>query len=431
MPDKKSAARIVIVTYGSLGDLHPSLALARGLQARGHDAAVATSEPYRERVTRAGVAFRPVRPDLSLSDEALVRRVMAGHAGSRYLVQELVLPRVREMHDDIAALAADADVMITGELVYVARTIAERQRKRWAYLALSPVSFLPVHDYSLLPGPRGLHLLQTLGPGANRLVQRLARLVSYSWWQPLRALRREFGLPPGPSPLFAGKFSPQLNLAAFSSALQPAQAEWPSPTVQTGFLFHDELETSAQLPPALEAFLAAGEAPLVFTLGSAAVSVARDFYAESAQAAQRLGRRAVLLLGKNPPPANLPPTIFAQDYVPYARLFARAAAIVHQGGVGTTGQALRSGRPMLVVPFAHDQFDNAARVTRLGLGRRLPRERYNAATAARELRTLLGDAALVARAAATGAQVQTERGVDAACVAIERLLQRPPAAATA
>ena len=51
--------------------------------------------------------------------------------------------------------------------------------------------------------------------------------------------------------------------------------------------------------------------------------------------------------------------VAAFGYAPYSGLFPRCSAIVHQGGVGTTAQAMRSGRPMLVVPFGFDQHDNA------------------------------------------------------------------------
>ena len=39
--------RIVLTTFGSLGDLHPWIAIARGLQSRGHDAVIATHASYR------------------------------------------------------------------------------------------------------------------------------------------------------------------------------------------------------------------------------------------------------------------------------------------------------------------------------------------------------------------------------------------------
>jgi UDP:flavonoid glycosyltransferase YjiC (YdhE family) len=279
-----------------------------------------------------------------------------------------------------------------------------------------------VFDAPELPGPPILHGMQSLGPAANRFVHVLARMVSYSWWRPVRALRRELGLPNGPSPIYGGKYSPHLNLALFSEVLQRPQADWPRRTVQTGFLFHDEPESAAALPTEVQHFLDAGPPPIVFTLGSAAVTLAHDFYEHAAHAAKMLGCRALLLLGKNPPPPNLPPAVLAWDYLPYARILPHAAAVVHQGGVGTTAQTLRAGRPMLVVPFAHDQFDNAARVTRLGVGRRLARKNFTADTAARELGRLLSVTRVVDLAAAVGEKIRDENGVQAASEAIEAAL---------
>jgi UDP:flavonoid glycosyltransferase YjiC (YdhE family) len=144
---------------------------------------------------------------------------------------------------------------------------------------------------------------------------------------------------------------------------------------------------------------------------------------------EAMNRRAVLLLGENPPPPDLPESILAWDYLPYARIFPRAAAIVHQGGVGTTAQCLRAGCPMVIVPFAHDQFDNAARIARLGVGRQLPRQRYRAATIARELAVLFETPTARTAGQKCAAVVQAEDGVARACDKIAGLLAlegRPP-----
>jgi rhamnosyltransferase subunit B len=95
---------------------------------------------------------------------------------------------------------------------------------------------------------------------------------------------------------------------------------------------------------------------------------------------------------------------------------------VHQGGIGTLAQAMRSGHPMLIVPFSHDQPDNAARAAELGIARHLRRQRYSAKEAENELRLLLGDPVYAKAAAATASVVQQEDGVGAACAAIERCL---------
>jgi rhamnosyltransferase subunit B len=420
-------SRIVLATFGSLGDLHPAFALAHELTRRGHDAVIATSEPYRARVTAQGLPFAAVRPDLSLANPELVTRVMDGRRGSEYLLRELVYPNARDMYADLLAACAGADFLLAGELACAAPLVAAKRNLRWAFFALSPISFLSVHDPVVLPGATFLRGLQSLGPGANRLILSMAKASSHSWWAPLRLLRRELGLPPAGSPLFAGKYSPHCNFALFSPVLQSPQPDWPARTHQPGFCFFDEADSTPATPPlpaAVAAFLAAGPPPVVFTLGSAAVQVAEDFYVHSARAAQSLGRRALLLLGKNPPPSGLPPSILAWDYLPYAQVFPRAAAIVHQGGVGTTAQALRAGRPMLVVPFAHDQFDNAARVTRLGVARTLSRSRYAAERVARELAGLLDSPSVAQATESTGIAIRREAGTAGAVAALEDILRR-------
>jgi rhamnosyltransferase subunit B len=418
--------RIVLATFGSLGDLHPVIALALELQRRRHDVLVATSENYREKIGRLGLAFQPLRPDLLAEGEHIVAEIMDGPRGTERLMKNRMFPAVRAMYADLLPLVKDADLLVASELVYAAPILAATQDTRWATFFLAPVSLFSMHDPPVLPLPPAFQWLPKLGPPALRLVKRVGQLVSHSWWRPIRELRRELGVPVGGHPLFAGKISPLLNLVLYSPVLQRPQPDWPARTVQAGFCFFDEEPINARhrpaLPPAVETFLQAGEPPVVFTLGSAAVYVAENFYAESAHAAQQLGCRALLLLGPNPPPPDLPASILAWDYLPYAQIFPRAAAIVHQGGVGTTAQALRAGRPMLIVPFAHDQFDNAARVTRLGAGRTLSRTSYRAKRVAAEISALSTNPTYAEHAARIGAGVQAERGVAIACDALEQAL---------
>jgi UDP:flavonoid glycosyltransferase YjiC (YdhE family) len=113
------------------------------------------------------------------------------------------------------------------------------------------------------------------------------------------------------------------------------------------------------------------------------------------------------------------PDVLALPYAPFSSLFPRAAAIVHQGGVGTTQQALRAGRPQLVVPHLGDQFDNAARVVRLGCGATLGRGRYRADRVEAVLERLLADAEVAATATRLGVVAAQE---DGAAVAAERIV---------
>jgi UDP:flavonoid glycosyltransferase YjiC (YdhE family) len=115
--------------------------------------------------------------------------------------------------------------------------------------------------------------------------------------------------------------------------------------------------------------------------------------------------------------------VVACDYAPFSELFPRAAVLVHAGGIGTTGLAMRSGRPMLVVPYAHDQPDNAERVTRLGIARTIPPHCYAPAGVAAELRHLLDDPPYSQRALEVGEKVRGEDGVQAACDALDGLVR--------
>src|SRR5581483_1461234 len=135
--------------------------------------------------------------------------------------------------------------------------------------------------------------------------------------------------------------------------------------------------------------------------------------------------RAVFLTGSHPQrlPEKLPDAVITVPYAPHAPLFSQAAAIVHQGGIGTTGQAMRSGRPMLIVPFAHDQFDNAERVRRLGAAEVIPQSRYTAGRAECCLHHLLSKQHYRAAASNIGQATKSEGGVTTAADAIEDSLR--------
>jgi UDP:flavonoid glycosyltransferase YjiC (YdhE family) len=105
-------------------------------------------------------------------------------------------------------------------------------------------------------------------------------------------------------------------------------------------------------------------------------------------------------------------------------LFPHAAAIVHHGGIGTMAQALRSGRPQLIVPYFADQIDNAARAARLGVARVCSPRRYREASACRDLNRLLGDAGCLARAAKVGESVAAEDGAGQAARIVLDMLER-------
>jgi len=231
--------------------------------------------------------------------------------------------------------------------------------------------------------------------------------------------RDELGLPDVGNPMFEGQHSPARVLALFSEVFAQRQPDWPQQTEITGFCFYDG-HHEAVVPAELIRFLDSGAPPIVFTLGSSAVWVARDFFRESIEAARSIGRRAVLVIGdERNLPRSLPQGVIAVDYVPYQSLLPRACAVVHHGGVGTTSQALLAGVPTLIVPFAFDQSDNAEHAFRVGTSRTLYRKNYKAAKVANELEELLRHPVYSHRALEVSQKLKRENGAARAADLIE------------
>ena len=413
--------RIVITCWGSHGDLFPYIGLALALKKRGHAPLIATMPLYQANVEGEGLEYAAVGPTVDVTDLSLFERIMDPRRGSEVIIRELLLPKLRETYAQLQRAAAGADFIVSHPICYATPVFAERERLPWVSTTLAPMLFFSRSDPAVIPMLPRLNSIPLVGTWLAGKAPALMRRVTREWMAPVAQLRTELGLPTGPHPLLEGQFSPFGTLAMYSRVLATPQRDWPPNVVSTGCVFYNGPDG---LDAKLEEFLEAGPPPVVFTLGTSAVGAAGRFYHESAAAIRQLGMRAVLLTGgieQNKPDGPLPDSVLLVDRAPHQLLFPRAAAIVHQVGAGTLGQALRSGKPMLLVPHGHDQFDNARRTTKLGVARTVFPKEYTAARVAREL-TLLLDVHCRQRAEEVAAVVGQEGGADAAAAAIEKLL---------
>jgi UDP:flavonoid glycosyltransferase YjiC (YdhE family) len=420
---KNTSKRILFATIGSLGDLHPCIGLALELKRRGHTVTIASTNYYRQKVEDIGLRFVPIRPNWDPTDRNLVALCQDLKRGPETLLRDLVLPFLADTYYDLLRAAEKADLMVAGELVYAAPLVAEKLKLPWVSAILSPCSFFSARDPSLLVTAPVLIRLRNAGWLVNRAIVNLGGLMTWPWWKPVRRLRRAEGLSRSRNPLLYDKLSGRLVLALFSRCLAEAQTDWPAQTVQTGFVYYDSPTATPSISAELEDFMAAGDSPIVFTQGSTAVHNPGDFFEVSIEVAQKLGRRAVLI-GASPQPQSKASRVFATLYAPYSQVFPRAAVVIHQGGSGTTAQALRAGRPMVVVPYGWDQPDNAIRVERLGVGIGLARRDYSVKNAADALQTILSDQVFAERAKTVAAEIAAEDAVASACDSIEAVLTR-------
>jgi UDP:flavonoid glycosyltransferase YjiC (YdhE family) len=191
-----------------------------------------------------------------------------------------------------------------------------------------------------------------------------------------------------------GIVSEHRTLALYSPSFARLQPDFPPNTCIVGFPFFDsESGQDAVLDRDLQAFLNSGSAPIVFSLGTAVVYGGEHFFRRAIVAAQRSKARCVILARPESPllDEDFGNQVFVTDYAPHSLLFPRASVVVHHGGIGSTAQALASGRPQLVTPVFGDQFDNARRLAEMGVARVLPYTSWRVSSAITRLRSLLTD----------------------------------------
>ena len=397
---------------------------------------VATSAVYRRKVEAEGIGFAPVRPDVGelLNRPEFVKKLWHPRRGTEHLIRDYLIPHAHESFEDLRAVCEETDLLLTHAAAYGGPIVGEYLKIPWLSVALQPATFFSASDPMVIPAIPWVRHLYPLGPFVFRSLMRIADWRIRKWIEPIQKLRQEIGLPPASSnPVMRGTFSPFGSLALFSKHFAKPQSDWPPHTTQAGFVFYDQLGEGIpgagndrnQSKEALSDFLKSGPPPVLFTLGSSAVMQAGRFFTESMTAVQKMNIRAIMLVGnfeRTRLPSAMPPSIFVTNYLPYSEIMPKTAAIVHQGGIGTTAQGLRAGRPTLVVPWAHDQPDNAERLRKLGVSRTLSRQRYRAKRVAQELNYLLSEKSYTERAQQLGAQIAHEDGLSCACNAIEAKL---------
>jgi UDP:flavonoid glycosyltransferase YjiC (YdhE family) len=412
--------KILLIPLGSHGDVHPFVGLGLALRGRGHDVTVITLGYFEKLVRSAGLGFVPLPMAEDFEEGLKDPDLWNPRRGFELVVRKSVLPYLRPIYELIAERYVPGEtVVVPGTLAFGARVAQDKFGVPTATAHLQPGVIRSEYQAAVLPG---LFMPDWLPRFAKRFQYWLADalIIERILTRGLNAFRAEVGLPPVRDLMGGWWHSPQRVLGLFPDWYAPPQPDWPPQVRLTGFPLYDESELH-DVPPDLAAFLDAGEPPVVFTPGSA-MRHGHQFFAEAVAACRQLGRRG-LLLTRFPEhlPPQLPEGVLHVSYVPFSRVLPRAAALVHHGGIGTTSQGLAAGVPQLVMPMAHDQPDNAARLTRLGVARSLPPRAFRAPAVARSLDSLLTSAEVAARCRDYAGRIRASRPLDQACRLIEAL----------
>lgn len=379
-----------LVGLGSHGDVNPVLGLAERLQSQGKRVAFCTSAYFEPMARSYGIPFFPIGDTDQYLKSIHSPDLWHPRKGLQTVARLAIAPAIREVYDHILAQChPERTVIVAPQLALGARVAQEKHGFHVVTFQLQPVMTRSLESPPRLPAGPDLALMP-------RWVQ------SGLWWMidrvfvdphvsgELNAFRAELGMPPVRRVMHGWWNSPELLLGLYPDWYAPLPNDAPPQKVLTRFPLAD---AAAVHPPTDEVrrFVLDGEPPLVFTAGSA-MAFGEKFFAASVAAAEKMNRRAVLLARFDKQiPKNLPSTIRHFDYVPLSWLLPRSAALIHHGGIGTLSQGLAAGVPQVIVPFSHDQPDNARRAMRLGVAAEIKPPAYKPRRVAQVLERLLAD----------------------------------------
>jgi UDP:flavonoid glycosyltransferase YjiC (YdhE family) len=337
-------------------------------------------------------------------------------------MQQVFTSAVQDYIDAFSAdLLFDSDLIINQiPSSFFGYELAEKLRIPHISAAVMPLATTSAWPLCLLPS-------FSLGGWYNRLTYQTADQIGWRMMRaPINRFRQKIGLPPAP---FVGHYRrmqtervPVLN--GFSTHVVPRPADWGDHIHVSGYWILDEPDWTP--PPDLTAFLDSGTPPIFFGFGSMPIRDTARLTAIILDALAKSGQRGILSSGwAGLAGDDLPDNVMQIGYTPYAWLFPRMAAVIHHGGSGTTGLALRSGVPSMIVPFLADQFYWGKRITELGVSPgSIPHKKLAADALARSIQAMVRDESMRMRAAALGEKLRLENGIQNALQIIHQIINQ-------
>ena len=399
-------SNITIVTVGTRGDVQPHVALGLALAERGHCVTIATHETFRGFVATRGLRFAPVAGDPRGILGAAAADQWLGSGRHRHLIAAMrdllsqVRPLVDAMLADFRTVTKGADLVIYSPVAVPCQMLG----------LPSVAAFLqPIHRTGVFPM---MQVPQTLGLG-RRFNESTYDMIGWLLWRMFGAQLSAWGV---------GRVTNVPAVYGFSPTVVPRPDDWPADVAVTGYWVLGP-EPGWQPPAVLTDFLASGPPPVAIGFGSMTPQSAERLTTVAMDALGKSGQRGILLGGWGALGVGvLHDTVLVMDECPHEWLFPRTMAVVHHGGAGTTGAALRGGTPSIVVPLGFDQPYWAGRVAALGAGPTpMSRRGLTSEWLAAAMRRAAHDQRMRARAAAIGATLRAEHGADVAAEIITRL----------
>ena len=412
--------KVLVIAIGSRGDVNPFLAVALKLKSKGHEVVFCASENYRQLIEDQAIRFVPHFTRKQYEEVTNDPDLWHFRKALPTLIKKGLLPGMRIIYPLIMQERTEDFVVVSTPFALASKLVEEKEGIKVVHLHLAPSMFRTLQDTSQTGGI-------PMGKGFPAWYKKLL------WWladififdpcikKELNCFRSELGLKPVRRIPDQWLFSGCLNAAMFSRDIAQQQPDWPAPSEMFDLLLYDGNE---QVPPEAERFIKQGEPPIVFTFGTA-FYFGKNIFQESIKALEMINARGIFLTPKKDDlPDRLPPHIMACSFLPLGNVLSSCRAIVHHGGVGTLGQALKAGIPQLIRPLAYDQFDNAYRVTSRKLGSYILARQYTAARLSRKLSAMLADTEIINNCKEVSRHIDSEAALEKLAARIEEINRR-------
>lgn len=407
--------KVVVVCWGTTGDVYPVLALSERLLERGHQVRVCALALYKDKILEIGAEFYEIGVAFDLEEfHAAMDAIIPKRnplAMLQFIVEEGIVRRGGKWYQDCLAAMKGWDLVVCHSVDIPAQEAATANGIPWVTVTYCPAT-IKCLDFAPYPFPNW-------GRVFNAIVWKVAQLHLKS---SVDGLFNQFiisvGGQPRTSMMLEGMYSPDLNLIAASPVLCPP-ADFPSNHRFTG-VWH--LASPSYTPPSeLIAFLEAGPPPVIITFGSMGGSNGRETTELLIEAVRKANQRAIIQSGWGQlGTKETPSDIFCTEYVPHQWLFPKGSCVVHHGGAGTTASVCRAKVPSVVVAHHADQPYWGKRLSDLGVApRHLHRRNLTAKRLAKRIQQVLETPAMTARAQVLGEQIEVEDGLTTAVDLIE------------
>ena len=422
--------KIHIYGIGSRGDVQPTLALAKGLQAAGHEVALVASVDFADWVRSHGVTFIPIDMNMQQIVGSELGRSWI-ESGRNPLEEFRNLRRVLELSADeitpgLLETARGADVLVSGFTsgVFLA-PVAEKLGVRHISAALQPTQ----------PTRAGWGNFFAVRPQDYTAPNLMGSFVfrHVMWWvgkDRANQYREELGLQPQDRRAYMDTWLAVPQVLGVSRHVLPRPDDYPPHVKIAGYWFLDEPEYTP--PDDLQAFLDAGPPPVYVGFGSMAQGDPRHITELIFEALDQSGSRGIVYKGWAGLGADeVPETVYLLDGAPHSWLFPRMAGVVHHGGAGTTAAALRAGVPSTVVPHFSDQPYWGRRVHELGVGAApIPRQKLSADNLAAAMHQMRTSSGMQQQARLLSEKIRAEDGIAEGVRLVEALAESPAALPT-